>query len=134
MQNEKTLQHFIDCICTTDRNFGTRAKIGHSHFHCHVYSSHSHSHFGMCSYPHGNPMGMGIPFPCTSIRRHPCPQDHVVLSMFFGSCKRSLSLSVQQTQFFFIPFYCSICCLLYLCLQISINVRGPSSVFTCDTA
>ena len=62
-------------IESTDGNFGTW-KSSHSHSHCHMYPSHSHSHFWHICVPipmgfpwesHGNPMGMGIPFPCTSL-------------------------------------------------------------------
>jgi len=47
--------------------------------------------------------------------------------LLLGSCKRSLSLSVQLTQFFFIAFYCFICCLFYLCLQINIYMMTTQS-------
>jgi len=38
-----------------------------SHSHCYMNSSHSQSQFRHI--PKGNPMGVGIPFPCTSLIR-----------------------------------------------------------------
>ena len=42
-------------------------KSSHSYPHCYVYPSQSHLWHILCSHSHGNPMEMGIPFPCTSL-------------------------------------------------------------------
>ena len=73
-----TLQYFIGLHShRVDRwEFWHTWKSSHSRSHCHMYSSHSRfwhicvpipMGFPRESHGNGNPMGMGIPFPCTSL-------------------------------------------------------------------